>query len=398
MSWLRIPLAIVGGYLIGSISTAYWVARWRAGIDIREHGDGNAGTVNVSKVLGLKAGLVVAVVDLSKGLVAYAVARWMGLNLWVAYAAGFAAIVGHIAPFYLGFRGGQGAATATGLLLYSLGQCLWRGWLPLGDLAFLAWVVAVFGWISLKGEVIACAVLPLLAAELILRLPANPVTRAAALLALFLLGVSLTNLFHRKVLVLRREVREGIKWGRFGLRPAAMAFPAAEQWLGSRTGVGLVTAVTLAALAGDALRLARRSVASAAWSRIRVILKDKEAYRFSSISLFLLACTITLVVFPLPIAWLALLYLIFGDMCGKFFGLQYGRHPFFHKTVEGTLACFAACTIVSFWVAPAVGVPFAVAVAGAFGATAAEALPLGVDDNLSMSLVSGATMYGLLYL
>ncbi|MDZ7374329.1 MAG: glycerol-3-phosphate acyltransferase [candidate division KSB1 bacterium] len=398
MAWVKAGLAIAIGYLVGSFSTAYWVGRWRAGIDIREHGDGNAGTVNISKVLGLRAGIIVAIVDLSKGLLAYGIARWMGLGSGVAYGAGFAAILGHVAPFYLGFRGGQGAATATGLLLYSLAQCLAHGWLPPGDLAFFAWVVGVFAWISRKGEVIGCTILPLLCAQFLLRMPGNATTRAGGLLTLFLLAVNLFNLLHRKVLRLREEVRRGIKWVRFGLRPAAMAFPAAEQWLGTRAGVGLVGLVTLTAIAGDALRLARQHVVPVQWARLSSVLKEKEAHRFSSISLFLLASAITMVVFPLPIAWLALAYLVFGDMFGKFFGLQYGRHPFFHKTVEGTLACLAGCSVLAYWIAPAVGVPFGVALAGALAASAAESLPLGVDDNLSMALVSGATMYGLWYL
>ncbi|NOZ56880.1 MAG: hypothetical protein GXO73_08870 [Calditrichaeota bacterium] len=391
-------LALVVGYLLGSFSTAYWVSRWVAGIDIRDRGDGNAGTVNTFKVVGPLPGVLVAVVDLSKGVLALWLTRAAGCGVWAGYLAGFAAIAGHVFPFYLRFRGGQGAATATGLLLYSLAVLILRGWFPWQDLLFLAWIVIVFALVSRKGEILGVLVLPTFTVLLLLHAPREPEVVATAVLLLFLLSVVLRNLLLRGVLTLRPEVRETIKWWRFGLRPAALAFPAVQQWLGQRAGVGLVSGVTLAALAGDVWRLSRKGWDQETLGRLAAIFKEKELGRFSSISMFLLSCAVVLIVFPLPIAWLALGYLIFGDMFAKFFGLQYGRTAFFRKTLEGTLAGFAGNTIVAYLVAPAVGLPFGAALAGALAASLAEALPLGVDDNLSMAIVAAATMQGLVSL
>ena len=391
-------LALAGGYLLGSFSTAYWVGRWVAGVDVRQLGDGNAGTVNTYRVVGPLPGVAVAVVDLSKGVLALLLVRAAGCGVWNGYLAGFAAIAGHIFPFYLRFRGGQGAATATGLLLYTLAVLMLRGWFPWGDLAFLAWVVVVFGLVSRKGEVIGAVVLPLFAVLLGLHAPRQPEVLAAVALLGFLFFVQLRNLFLRKVLTLRPDLRDRVKWWRFGLRPAALAFPAAQQWLGPQVGVGLVSGVTLAAVAGDIWRLSRRGWNQETLGRLAAIFKEKEAGRFSSISMFLLSCAVVLIVFPLSVAWLAICYLIFGDMFAKFFGLQYGKTRFFHKTLEGTVSGFAGNTLVAYLVAPAVGVPLGPALAGALAASLAEALPLGVDDNLSMAIVAAATMYGLLFL
>ncbi len=390
-----VVFALVGGYLLGSFSTAYWIGRWVAGIDIRELGDGNAGTVNTYKVVGPWAGVLVAVVDLSKGVLALLLTHLAGCNAWTGYLAGFAAIAGHVFPFYLRFRGGQGAATATGLLLYSLAVMVVRGWFPWKDLLFLAWIVAVFALVSRKGEVFGTVVLPLFALLLLLHAPRRPEVVGATLLLFFLLFVVLRNILVQGVLELRPAVRNQVKWWRFGLRPAALAFPAAQQWLGQRFGVGLVSSVALAALAGDMWRLSRKGWTQETLGQLAAILKDKELSRFSSISMFLLSCAVVLVVFPLPVAWLALGYLVFGDMFAKFFGLQYGRTPFFHKTLEGAVAGFAGNTIVAYLVAPAVGMPLGTALAGALAASLAEALPLGVDDNLSVAIVAATTMYGL---
>jgi glycerol-3-phosphate acyltransferase PlsY len=125
-------LLIVGlSYLVGSIPASLWSGRVFEGVDLREHGSGNAGATNAFRVLGWKAGLVAVVVDLGKGLLAagvipYAVGtnsipHW-GLLPWEAevvlcIVAGLAAVLGHIFPVWAGFRGGKGVNTSAGVLL-----------------------------------------------------------------------------------------------------------------------------------------------------------------------------------------------------------------------------------------------------------------------------------------
>ncbi len=127
---IAITVIAILSYLVGSIPTAIIVARWRRGIDIRQHGSGNAGGTNVFRVLGWKAGTFVVVADITKGLVAtmllsrlmYGPIPFENLTPFddftlVQIIAGCSAILGHIWTVFAGFRGGKGIATAGGMLL-----------------------------------------------------------------------------------------------------------------------------------------------------------------------------------------------------------------------------------------------------------------------------------------
>lgn len=109
-------LTIVVAYLIGSISSSTLLSRWFAKIDIREHGSGNAGATNTLRVLGLRFALVVLFADILKGMLAIAIAWWVGHgNPWYTFIDGTAVIVGHNWPVFFGFRGGKGVATTIGV-------------------------------------------------------------------------------------------------------------------------------------------------------------------------------------------------------------------------------------------------------------------------------------------
>ncbi len=127
---LAIGVIAVLSYLVGSIPTAIIVARKARGIDIRHYGSGNAGGTNVFRVLGWKAGVLVILIDIAKGLVSTVlIARLMYGPIpfvnrtpfddftVVQIIAGCAAILGHVWTLYAGFKGGKGLATAGGMLL-----------------------------------------------------------------------------------------------------------------------------------------------------------------------------------------------------------------------------------------------------------------------------------------
>jgi len=121
---IKIILALVLSYLIGSIPTALIAGKLRKNIDIRKHGSGNAGATNVLRILGWKAALVVLLIDMLKG---FAAVYWVaGLipqtentdNFAIfQILAGMAAICGHIWTVFAGFKGGKGVGTAAGVFL-----------------------------------------------------------------------------------------------------------------------------------------------------------------------------------------------------------------------------------------------------------------------------------------
>lgn len=118
VSLVRPVLAVLGGYVLGTVPTADLVARRAAGgaVDLRSVGSGNPGGANALAVLGTQAGTVVMVGDIGKGAVASALGAAVAGGPG-AHLAGTAAVVGHCFPVWNGFRGGKGVAA-------SVGQCL----------------------------------------------------------------------------------------------------------------------------------------------------------------------------------------------------------------------------------------------------------------------------------
>lgn len=111
-------LFVFASYLWGSIPTAYLVARYRSGIDIRDYGSGNVGATNVMEHSGKLTGLLVGTFDsIGKGALPIVVAALIGFDPYVQATSGLAAIVGHNWSPFLRFTGGRGVATAIGTSL-----------------------------------------------------------------------------------------------------------------------------------------------------------------------------------------------------------------------------------------------------------------------------------------
>ncbi len=119
----KIFIAILIGYLFGNIQTAYLMGKLIKKVDIRTLGHGNSGASNAAMTLGIKAGLVVALVDITKGIVSIMVVKSifsLGLTPEGApllYLNGLFVLLGHIFPFYMNFKGGKGTAPFLGILL-----------------------------------------------------------------------------------------------------------------------------------------------------------------------------------------------------------------------------------------------------------------------------------------
>ena len=126
MTVMYIAICMVVGYFFGTISTAYLVGK-RNNIDIREFGSKNAGTTNAMRTLGKKAGAIVFLGDCIKAVVPMLImmlllGKYMDIET-IKLATGFGAVLGHNFPFWLGFKGGNGiAVTSTVIIVFSLPQ------------------------------------------------------------------------------------------------------------------------------------------------------------------------------------------------------------------------------------------------------------------------------------
>jgi len=116
-------LCLAGAFLLGSIPTAVWIGRAFFGIDVREHGSGNAGATNALRVLGTKTGVIVLLLDAFKGVAAVSLG-WLvkdyffSLSMFSIFqlSLGLFALLGHVYPVFAGFRGGKGIATLAGIV------------------------------------------------------------------------------------------------------------------------------------------------------------------------------------------------------------------------------------------------------------------------------------------
>jgi len=390
MDILKPVLVLLAGYLIGSISPSYFLGRLLRGRDIRNLGNRNAGTVNTYKSLGLWPAVLTAVFDLAKGLAALALAHPLGQPFM--HLAGCAAIAGHIFPFYLRFRGGQGVATTVGLVLYYLALFYARGWLPWHTLPLLAFLTLALTFISRKGEVVALLVIPLLSLLVEIWVPSHLYRSFLLSLLAYILLREVLNLIREKYFKQIPEKTEAVIGGRLLLRPLAVLFIFILYLNGEKTVLLLIGSIALLFIVLDLVRLTSRRVNVFFFESIKAVFKPKEYKEFSSMTIFLIAVFLTFLLAEKKLAALAVLFLIFGDFFSKILGLTFGRTRIFQKTLEGSLAHFSACLAAAYFFTRIEPVALPVWLAGAAAASAAEALPLGLDDNFSVALISAAVM------
>lgn len=182
----RILIAVILAYLLGSLPWSVWLGKAIKGLDLREHGSGNAGATNAFRVLGKPIGIVVLVLDMLKGYAAVNLAGLQdifvpGNESWMIFriGLGLAAILGHVFPVFVGFKGGKGVATMTGIglavqassslaamgvyLLVFLGFKISALGSLLAALSYPIWVIWVF-----KTEYLSLKVFSLLVVALVL--------------------------------------------------------------------------------------------------------------------------------------------------------------------------------------------------------------------------------------
>jgi len=110
-----VALVVALAYVIGSVPFALLLARRWGAVDLRRVGSGNLGAANVFRASGATAGVLVAALDIAKGALSVTLARYLSHEPAAPAAAGLAAILGHVYPVWLRFRGGKGVATACGV-------------------------------------------------------------------------------------------------------------------------------------------------------------------------------------------------------------------------------------------------------------------------------------------
>jgi len=185
--------SLVIGILLGSLPFSVWLVRWIAHVDVRKFGDGNPGAINAWKVGGWVVGLAVLLLDVIKGGVSVALARFVfSIEGWALVPAALSPIVGHAFSPWLRFRGGKGIAATFGVWS---ALTFWVVPTTLGLLmATIMAIQKVRAWTVMIASAITLVVLILVRAE-------------AFLVVTFALNLALLACTHRKELVCLPHVR-----------------------------------------------------------------------------------------------------------------------------------------------------------------------------------------------
>jgi glycerol-3-phosphate acyltransferase PlsY len=197
---MRLVLAMIVGYLLGSIPSGVIVGR-ASGVDVHQSGSGKTGATNVLRSAGWGAGLIVATADALKGAIPVLLAHFLfapvghgvtaTASAWIATAAGLAAVLGHTFPIYVGFKGGRGVATTGGMAL----ALAW----PAALLALVVFIlpIVVTRYVSL-GSIVGASLLPFVYLGLTGIIQRNPLTGAdwATFAALFIAAIAI-DVSHR---------------------------------------------------------------------------------------------------------------------------------------------------------------------------------------------------------
>lgn len=113
---MNIIIQMIIAYLLGSIPSGVWIGQVFFNKDIREYGSGNTGATNTFRILGPKAGTVALIADVLKGFIATSIPIYLGTDIHPVFI-GIFAILGHIYPLYIKFKGGKAVATTAGVFL-----------------------------------------------------------------------------------------------------------------------------------------------------------------------------------------------------------------------------------------------------------------------------------------
>ncbi|MFO7889445.1 MAG: glycerol-3-phosphate acyltransferase [bacterium] len=379
------------GYLIGTILPSYFLGQLK-NIDIRKVGSRNAGTMNVWRSMGVLPAVPTAVFDLGKGVLAILISQRIGADFIFSQLSGLCAVVGHIFPFYLGFRGGQGVACATGIMFYYLSKYLTIDLRLLYIIDFLAIIAIIFAYITRRGAIIGNIILPLLVYSIFYLYSGNPYNIYFTIVILHIISLGMYNIIIQKQIQIRDETFKS-HWWRVALRPVAIIFVIFYHFYSQTATVVLIGSVALFFIILDLIRFFTCLGKRLLTEKIKFAFKSTELQKFSSMTMFLIAACIITLVFEKHIALASLTFLIFGDIFSKIFGLGFGRHKIMdNKTVEGSLAYLGGSLICGFILYTAVGISPLLLITGGISAAIVEAMPIGLDDNFTAGLISGAVM------
>ncbi|MDO9575340.1 MAG: glycerol-3-phosphate acyltransferase [bacterium] len=391
-------IVIIIGYLVGTVLMAYMLGKLFRGIDIREHGSRNPGTMNAFKVLGTAFGIVTLLFDMFKGVLVIFIAQLLNVPLTVVLASGFAAVIGHTFPFYLKFKGGRGAATAYGILIWLLIIIIKNYLTPESAIpfAFFLFFVLACYWVTRSVNVTAFGGFPAFAPLIIWHAGFNPYTIFTAIISIYLIIVSAITIIKAGGIKSEAEAHGRkivkIKLIRKTMRLGAILFPLLYLGYTRKLAGGFTAVALLLFIIFEIIRRVRPELYGK--RALEIVLKKGEPTRLlSGYTLYLISALFIILVFPKDIGGLSLLFLTLGDLVAELVGLNFLRVKTFPgKTLEGSLGCLSICLLSGFIVMIFYDISILQVLVGSLVATFVESIPK-LEDNLFMAPISALCMW-----
>ena len=370
----RVLVTICAAYLFGSVQIAPILLRQD---NTKRAADSRVplGRQSVSRF--------VVVYDILKGLVAMPL---FGLLIQGEAALIFlpviAFIVGQRFPLFFRFRGGTIVAPLVGLLLFSIASDTYAGGIY-WHTSVIALTAGIALFISTRNLAVPGIIVTFLLTTMSV-LAFSFTSLRVAIFSVLLFGFAVDSSSRQSLLEIPKG--EDIKIWRIAARPFALLFIVIDVIWHRRITLLVIGSLALIFVAMDLVRLFSKRSSKA-------IFKSKEKNRFSSMTLFLVATTISFLVFSEGIPYVALTCITIGDFFGKIVGMQYGKtYLFRHKTLEGTLAFFSGSVTVTYVVGSLFGIPIAWIVIGSAIAAVTELFSDHIDDNFTVSIVVGGAL------
>jgi len=385
-------VSLLIGYFAGTINPGYLFGKMK-GIDIREEGTRNAGTSNVYRTLGIAYAIPTALYDTLKGLLVMLIANLMGADFIFIQISGLLIIVGHIFPFYLKFRGGQGVAAAIGILIMYLINYFISGFEMFYIIGVILVLVVIFTYITKTGSILPIIVLPVLGYGVFLSYPTNPYNLYFWIILAHITIIGAYNVFSRKSIKIENEDFH-THWWRVAIRPFALLFAVFYIFLPKTNTLTIIGIVALVFICLDIIRFIHKQTNVLLNEKVKALLRKSEFSRFSSMTLFLVATFISILLFEKEIAITAIIFLVFGDIFSKIFGLAFGRHKILHdtKSIEGTLAYVGCVIICIYFLYKPLNLSIWILIIGGITAPLVELFSFNLNDNFTVSLISGTAM------
>lgn len=329
-------ILIILGYLIGSFSPGYFFGKIIKNIDIRKFGNGNTGAMNTYRLVGPIYGIITAIFDFLKAPFIYCLSL-SGLTPDLAIFPGLAAVVGHIFPFYLGFRGGRGMASLYGLCLTTI--------------IFTQSVFAL----------------------------------------LLIVGTAVYGIILSEKIIFEAPLRHILKL-------LALVLPLGLIWL-PKTFVLIFVAVLLAIfLIFDLLRFLMPHL-NMRYLHFGIFAKQKEKNRLSGATLILLSALLIFFFFAKEIAILSFTCFLLADTLAPI-GRVFLPFPFIKdKTLGGAVITFLASLVTGVFLSSLTPLDFSlkIIIINSFLITAFDQLSFAIDDNLLVPLGTAMGLYVAIY-